>query len=112
LVKGPNSLEGCNDLKELIKATINYPAGYGLEDAFKDVAKKYSACPSAKKGGYLGSFKPGQMVPEFDQVVFERQVRRTFLRGFGVWGLGFRLRGRSGWLSLLRPMHSHIPVSC
>jgi peptidyl-prolyl cis-trans isomerase C len=79
LVKGPNSLEGCNDLKELIKATINYPAGYGLEDAFKDVATKYSACPSAKKGGYLGSFKPGQMVPEFDQVVFERQVSRAFL---------------------------------
>ena len=36
----------------------------------------------------------------------------AFLRGFGVWGLGFRLRGRSGGLSLLRPMHSHIPVSC
>mmetsp|Transcript_36761 Transcript_36761/g.89355 ORF Transcript_36761/g.89355 Transcript_36761/m.89355 type:complete len:172 (-) Transcript_36761:8-523(-) len=74
LVKGPQSLEGCNDLKELVVASIDYPAGRGLEDAFKGVAEKYSSCPSASKGGYLGSFKPGQMVSEFDEVVFTRAV--------------------------------------
>ena len=37
---------------------------------FADVAKEHSSCPSGKSGGDLGSFSPGQMVPEFDTVVF------------------------------------------
>lgn len=37
---------------------------------FADVAKKNSSCPSSASGGDLGSFGPGQMVPEFDKVVF------------------------------------------
>jgi len=37
---------------------------------FADVAKKNSSCPSSANGGSLGSFGPGQMVPEFDKVVF------------------------------------------
>ncbi len=37
---------------------------------FAEVAKKYSNCPSSAQGGDLGSFGPGQMVPEFDKVVF------------------------------------------
>mmetsp|Transcript_21512 Transcript_21512/g.54052 ORF Transcript_21512/g.54052 Transcript_21512/m.54052 type:complete len:190 (-) Transcript_21512:91-660(-) len=74
LVKGQQSLEGCNDLKELVTASIDFPAGVGLEQAFKNVAEQYSACPSARKGGYLGSMKPGQMVSEFDEVVFTRSV--------------------------------------
>ncbi len=38
---------------------------------FADVAKKHSTCPSGKEGGALGKFKPGQMVREFDEVVFK-----------------------------------------
>jgi len=41
---------------------------------FADVAKAHSSCPSSAKGGDLGSFGPGQMVPEFDQVVFSADV--------------------------------------
>ena len=41
--------------------------GIGIEDAFAEVAKEYSQCPSAKDGGSLGVFKPGQMVAEFDR---------------------------------------------
>ncbi|KAF0691713.1 Aste57867_17125 [Aphanomyces stellatus] len=42
---------------------------------FSDLAKKYSKCPSgARGGGALGSFGRGQMVPEFDRVVFEDAV--------------------------------------
>lgn len=37
---------------------------------FADLAKKHSQCPSAKKGGDLGEFRRGEMVPAFDKVVF------------------------------------------
>jgi peptidyl-prolyl cis-trans isomerase C len=42
--------------------------------AFEDVAKEHSQCPSKSNGGALGSFGPGQMVPEFDSVVFNEAV--------------------------------------
>jgi peptidyl-prolyl cis-trans isomerase C len=37
---------------------------------FAEVAKEHSNCPSKAQGGDLGSFGRGQMVPEFDEVVF------------------------------------------
>jgi len=37
---------------------------------FTSKAKEHSSCPSSAKGGDLGSFKRGQMVKEFDDVVF------------------------------------------
>ncbi|MYN14378.1 peptidylprolyl isomerase [Pusillimonas sp. TS35] len=41
---------------------------------FAQVAKENSSCPSSRQGGDLGSFGRGQMVPEFDQVVFSAPV--------------------------------------
>ncbi len=41
---------------------------------FADLAKQHSSCPSGKQGGELGEFGPGQMVPEFDKVVFSAPV--------------------------------------
>ena len=41
---------------------------------FAKLAKKYSLCPSKKKGGNLGEFAPGQMVKAFDNVVFKLPV--------------------------------------
>lgn len=41
---------------------------------FADLAKQHSSCPSGKQGGDLGEFGPGQMVPEFDKVVFSAPV--------------------------------------
>lgn len=37
---------------------------------FGALAKKHSKCPSGKEGGSLGTFGKGDMVPEFDRVVF------------------------------------------
>ncbi len=52
--------EQCESLKKEIEGGAD----------FADVAKKNSSCPSSANGGGLGSFGPGQMVPEFDKVVF------------------------------------------
>ncbi len=56
--------EKCNDLKQQI-----------IDGAdFADIAKESSICPSGKNGGDLGEFGPGQMVKEFDEVVFSGEV--------------------------------------
>ena len=52
--------EQCNTLKQEIIDGAN----------FVDVAKQHSSCPSGSQGGDLGEFTQGQMVPEFDEVVF------------------------------------------
>ncbi|SEM87996.1 peptidylprolyl isomerase [Nitrosomonas marina] len=54
----------CNDLKSEIANGAH----------FSDLAEKYSLCPSGKQGGELGEFGPGQMVKEFDTVVFSAPV--------------------------------------
>ena len=41
---------------------------------FADVAREHSRCPSGRNGGDLGSFGPGQMVPEFDKAVFNSDL--------------------------------------
>ena len=41
---------------------------------FNDVAREYSTCPSSSQGGSLGSFKPGTMVKEFDDVIFNDET--------------------------------------
>jgi len=41
---------------------------------FAELARQHSSCPSGKRGGDLGEFGPGMMVPEFDRVVFSADV--------------------------------------
>ena len=41
---------------------------------FADVARQHSSCPSGRQGGELGTFVPGQMVKEFDEVVFSGEL--------------------------------------
>ncbi len=58
------TVEVCQDLKQKIVA--------GAE--FAEIAREHSQCPSGKEGGGLGTFSPGQMVREFDDVVFKEAV--------------------------------------
>ena len=44
---------------------------------FAEVAKAHSSCPSGQQGGALGEFSPGQMVPEFDAVVFSGEINKV-----------------------------------
>ncbi len=44
---------------------------------FGAVAKEHSKCPSGKQGGDLGEFSRGQMVPEFDKVVFTGDLNKV-----------------------------------
>lgn len=44
---------------------------------FSEVAKKHSKCPSGRRGGALGEFGKGQMVPEFDRVVFSEAIGKV-----------------------------------
>lgn len=57
----------CNQLKTRIE---------GGED-FAKLAQEHSKCPSGRSGGDLGTFGPGQMVPEFDKVVFSAPVNEV-----------------------------------
>ena len=57
----------CEDLKSQIEAGAD----------FEEVAKEHSKCPSNKEGGHLGEFSPGQMVKEFDDVVFSEEVGKV-----------------------------------
>lgn len=59
-----SSQEECDKLKKQIESGTD----------FAEVAKEHSQCPSGQQGGDLGEFSPGQMVREFDQVVFSDEV--------------------------------------
>ncbi len=59
--------EQCEDLKQQIEAGAD----------FAELAQKHSKCPSGRQGGDLGTFGPGQMVKEFDDVVFSADVGKV-----------------------------------
>lgn len=61
------SEEACLTLKEQIQSGTD----------FAEIAREHSQCPSGQQGGELGQFSPGQMVPEFDQVVFNEEVGKV-----------------------------------
>ena len=44
------------------------------ETTFEDAAKEKSTCPSGQKGGDLGAFGRGQMVPEFEEAAFNAEL--------------------------------------
>ena len=61
------------------------------EISFADAAVEYSTCPSKAKGGDLGTFKRGAMVPEFDAVCFDVDVPLNGLEGPVKTQFGYHL---------------------
>ncbi len=61
------------EAKKII-ASLKGKQGEELKTAFIESAKKNSTGPSGPKGGDLGSFPRGQMVPEFNDKVFTMKV--------------------------------------
>lgn len=59
--------EACQALKTQIEAGAD----------FAELAREHSQCPSGKEGGDLGKFTQGQMVPEFDKVVFSGELGKV-----------------------------------
>jgi len=63
-------------IKEL-KSTIDTTPEAEKSAKFAELAKENSDCPSGAKGGDLGFFSHGQMVPEFDKAAFELPVGKV-----------------------------------
>lgn len=59
-----DSEEQCIELKQRIAEGTD----------FADIARDHSKCPSGRQGGDLGTFSPGQMVREFNDVCFNDEV--------------------------------------
>jgi peptidyl-prolyl cis-trans isomerase C len=55
------------DLEAITEIKAKIDSG---EMTMENAARQFSTCPSSAQEGSLGSFKPGMMVPEFDQAVF------------------------------------------
>lgn len=47
------------------------------EKTFEDAAREYSTCPSGQRGGDLGEFGKGQMVPEFEKAAFGAEIGKV-----------------------------------
>ncbi len=59
--------EQCEDLKTQIEGGAD----------FAEIATEHSQCPSSEQGGDLGEFSQGQMVPEFDEIIFSAEVAKV-----------------------------------
>jgi peptidyl-prolyl cis-trans isomerase C len=71
--------EECETLKKEIESGAD----------FAEIAKAHSKCPSGKRGGDLGEFSQGDMVPEFDRIVFREEVGKV--HGPVKTGFGYHL---------------------
>ena len=85
LIKGDSGVarQKLQDLKAELETAED------LSAAFSDLAAQVSQCPSANRGGNLGTFKPGMMVKESTRYV-PPQVRGSpsKLQSWSYWPCG------------------------
>ena len=46
-------------------------------EKFEELAQKFSKCPSKQRGGDLGKFGRGRMVPSFEEAAFGLEVNQV-----------------------------------
>ncbi len=70
ILRSTNGRSKEDALKEIndIKAEIEQGSD------FADLAREHSDCPSGRRGGDLGEFGRGAMVPEFEEAAFSLEV--------------------------------------
>ncbi len=61
---------------------------------FSDLAKEFSICGSKSKGGDLGWFGPGKMVPKFEEAV--KKLRHGQVSGLVGTQFGFHIIKKTG----------------
>lgn len=49
----------------------------GAGESFEELARKFSKCPSKARGGDLGEFGKGRMVPSFEEAAFGLDVNEV-----------------------------------
>ncbi len=69
----PNKIQAKHILVEKKTLAEDIIEQINAGERFEELAKKYSTCPSRKKGGSLGEFGRGKMVREFEQAAFSLQ---------------------------------------
>ncbi len=78
------NIDGFTDHKKAYEAVLNLKMRIEGGEKFEDLAREHSDCP--ENAGFLGTFPRGQMVPEFEEVIFQMQpgeVSDVFLTQFG-----------------------------
>ncbi len=80
-VRASHILVDTEDQAWAIKTRITEGEDFGA------LAEKYSKCPSKEKGGDLGFFNRGQMVPEFEKAAFSTPIG----------GISDPVKTRFGW---------------
>ena len=63
---------------DALYAQLKDLTGEALSKKFAELAKEKSDCPSKAKGGDLGAFGHGQMVPEFEKAAFTQEIGKVY----------------------------------